>query len=89
LPALTIKSNLSTAAKQNDAANQQSGIGHHIPLGNNGSHGEITARNSQPSVQAFVQRWVDSPGHAAIMFDPKYKFIGGSVNGEFSTADFA
>jgi uncharacterized protein YkwD len=102
LPALAIKSNLSTAARQNDQANLAKGKalggsadamkkanGHHIPLSNNGARGEITAMNSAPSARALVQQWVESPGHAKIMFGREFTSVGGSMLGMFGTADFA
>jgi uncharacterized protein YkwD len=89
LKPLTHASNLTKAASENDAANQRSGLGHHISLGNNNARGEITAMNSNMTPAAAIRQWINSPGHAEIMFDPNMTKIGASLSGNFSTVDFS
>jgi hypothetical protein len=91
LSPVTQKSNLSTEAQQNDAANNRTGkLDHHVTgqgpqitaMFDAGSGGDMTAAQA-------VKQWTESAGHAAIMFDPNLKFVGASIDGDFTTASFS
>lgn len=87
---VTEAANLNRAAAQNDAAQQTQGIGHHVPLGNNGASGEIAFMASNGATpQNSVQGWLDSPGHREILLDPNMTKVGADMSGQFSTADFS
>lgn len=86
---LTNTSTLNQASKDNDALNNQLGLGHHVDLGKYGADGEITAMASGGiSAEQAVDMWLNSPGHRAILLDPNQTEVGVSVDGDFATADF-
>ena len=84
------KPNLNDAAAANDEANVSTGeLAHHNGL-INGASGEITAMASDGETpEEAVQQWLDSPEHRAILLDPNMKYVGGSINGSYATADFS
>jgi hypothetical protein len=82
--------NLNRAAAQNNAAQQSQGLGHHVPLENNGASGEIAFEASDGATpQNSVQGWLNSDGHRKILLDPEMTHVGGDVSGRYSTADFS
>lgn len=79
---------LSQVSRENDAANHRNGLGHHVFR--EPSRGQITAMSSGgESAEMAVDQWINSPGHAAILFDPNHTKVGVSISGDFATADFS
>lgn len=79
---------LSQVSRENDAANHRNGLGHHVFR--DPSRGQITAMSSGgESAEMAVNQWINSPGHAAILFDPNHTKVGVSISGDFATADFS
>jgi uncharacterized protein YkwD len=89
LNALTSSETLNQASRDNDALNNQVGLGHHVDLGKYGADGEITGwASAGMTADQAVQMWLDSPGHRAILLDPNQTQVGVSVDGAYATADF-
>lgn len=79
---------LSQVSRENDAANHKNGLGHHVFRAP--SMGQITAMNGGgETAKGAVEQWINSPGHAAILFDPNHTKVGVSISGDFATADFS
>jgi hypothetical protein len=82
--------NLNRAAAQNNEAQQSQGLGHHVPLGNNGASGEIAFEASDGATpQNSVRGWLDSEDHRKILLDPEMTHVGVDMSGRYSTADFS
>jgi hypothetical protein len=87
---VTEAANLNRAAAENDAAQQTTGIGHHVDLVKNGASGEIAFMASNGAYpQNSVRGWLDSPGHRASLLDPNMTKVGADMSGQYSTADFS
>jgi uncharacterized protein YkwD len=90
VPPVKEASNLDRGSAENNAAQQNKGIGHHVDLGKNGASGEIAFQASNgANDKNSVQGWLDSPGHRKILLDPNMTKVGADIDGQFSTAQFS
>ncbi|GAB3811725.1 hypothetical protein GCM10028820_03440 [Tessaracoccus terricola] len=83
-PAVTVSTALTPVARDWTVHMADTGDFNHNPHYHDDSRvpagwraaGEIIALNSSGSAQQFINQWINSPGHEAIMRDAKYTHVG-------------